>query len=86
MRDEKKTKAQLLEDLTRLRQRLMAMERREAERPACREHPYAATARVDPKLAGPVADEGDRCTDIGRNLGRLHPIRRAVIAWSSRKR
>src|SRR5213596_2856718 len=32
MRDEKKTKAQLLEDLTRLRQRLMAMERREAER------------------------------------------------------
>ena len=32
MQDEKKTKAQLLEDLTRLRQRLMALERREAER------------------------------------------------------
>jgi GAF domain-containing protein len=32
MQDEKKTKAQLIEDLTRLRQRLMALERREAER------------------------------------------------------
>src|SRR5437867_2751897 len=32
MQDEKKTKAQLLEDLTRLRQRSMALERREAER------------------------------------------------------
>jgi GAF domain-containing protein/anti-sigma regulatory factor (Ser/Thr protein kinase) len=31
MQDEKKTKAQLTEDLTRLRQRLMAVERREAE-------------------------------------------------------
>src|ERR1700758_1949859 len=32
MQDVRKTKAQLLEDLTRLRQRLMALEEREAER------------------------------------------------------
>ena len=32
MQDEKKTKAQLIEDLTRLRQHNMALERREAER------------------------------------------------------
>jgi CheY-like chemotaxis protein len=32
MQDKKKTKAQLIEDLTRLRQRLMAVERRETER------------------------------------------------------
>src|SRR2546428_13939260 len=31
MQDAKKTKAQLIEDLTRLRQRSMALERREAE-------------------------------------------------------
>src|SRR5262245_7080446 len=31
MQDERKTKAQLIEDLTRLRQHLMALERREAE-------------------------------------------------------
>src|SRR5215468_578520 len=80
MQDERKTKAQLLEDLTRLRQRLIALERREAE---CTQELADTRAELTEALAQQAA-MSEILRVISHSPTDVQPVFEAIVASAAR--